>query len=233
MNGVHDLGGLHGFGPVRAEAGEPVFHAAWEARAFGVVLAMGATGAWNLDQSRHARESLPAATYLGSSYYRIWTLALERLMLARGLVTAQELARGQPLVAARPGLRVLRAEAVDAALALGAPTQRSGAAAPAAFAIGQRVRAKNVHPAGHTRLPRYVRGHVGTLRLDHGVHVHADAHAASPPGAPFDESPCRLYAVAFSGEELWGDSAEPGTEVIVDIWEPMLEAVAEPPCTAS
>ena len=157
-----------------------LFHAAWERRAFGLTLAMGATGQWNIDQSRAARESLAPATYLGSSYYRIWILALERLLLARALVRAGELKAGHalhaPLPGPRPGsepqhvcaARVLRADAVAATLARGASTARQPAAA-ARFVLGQRVRARNLHPPGHTRLPRYVRGHLGRVVQIHGA----------------------------------------------------------------
>lgn len=226
MNGVHDMGGLHGFGPVQAEATEePLFHAPWERRALGLTLAMGATGQWNIDQSRAMRESLPAATYLASNYYRIWILGLERLLLQRGLVTADELAAGRAVHPARPVARVLQPDAVAAALARGTPTERVPTA-PAHFAVGDRVRARNTHPRGHTRLPRYVRGHAGEVVLVHGAHVFADRHAASAPGAAFDEAPTWLYTVAFDGGTLWGDSAEPGTQVSVDAWEPYLESAA-------
>jgi nitrile hydratase len=225
MNGVHDMGGLHSFGPVQLEADEPLFHAPWERRALGLTLAIGATGQWNIDQSRSARESLPPATYLGSSYYRIWILALERLMVRRGLVTEHELAAGHLQTPALPLARVLRAEAVDAALARGTPTERK-TTAPARFAVGDRVRALNCHPAGHTRLPRYVRGQVGTVVLVHGAHVFADRHAASAPGQPFDESPQWLYTVAFDGQALWGEDAEPDLRVSVDAWESYLEPAA-------
>ena len=226
MNGVHDMGGLHGFGPVLHEgAGEPLFHAPWERRALGLTLAMGATGQWNIDQSRAARESLPPATYLSAGYYGIWLLGLQKLMLARGLVQADELAAGHARHPALPVARVLRPETVAAALARGTPTAREPAA-PARFAVGDIVRARNTHPAGHTRLPRYVRGHVGQVVLVHGAHVFADRHAASAPGTPFDESPTWLYTVAFDGRTLWGDSAEPDTTVSVDAWEPYLEPAA-------
>jgi nitrile hydratase len=226
MNGVHDMGGAHGFGAVLPEpAGDPLFHAPWERRALGLTLAMGATGQWNIDQSRSARESLPPATYLASGYYRIWLLGMESLLLQRGLVQADELAAGHALHPPLPVARVLRPDAVGAALARGTPTARAPQA-PARFAPGQRVRARNTHPAGHTRLPRYVRGHVGTVSLVHGAHVFADRHAASPPGQPFDEAPTWLYTVVFDGAALWGDDAEPGTSMSVDAWEPYLEPAA-------
>ena len=227
MNGVHDMGGLHGFGPVVPELpGEALFHAPWERRALGLTLAMGATGQWNIDQSRSARESLPAATYLASSYYRIWTLGLERLLLARGLVQADELAAGRRLHPPLPVARVLQPEAVAATLLRGSPTARTPSSA-ARFAVGDRVRARNAHPAGHTRLPRYVRGHIGQVVRVHGAHIFADAHAATPVGQQaFDEAPTWLYSVAFVGFALWGADAEADTLVSVDAWEPYLEAAA-------
>jgi hypothetical protein len=120
MNGAQDMGGLMGFGRIDAEPDEPWFHAEWERRAFGVTLAMGATGTWNIDMSRHARESLHPADYLGSSYYEIWTKGLERLVLRHGLVGEDELKAGQALAPPAPVARVLTAEDVPAALARGA-----------------------------------------------------------------------------------------------------------------
>lgn len=222
MNGVHDMGGLHGFGAVQPERDEPPFHAAWERRALGVTLAMGATGAWNIDMSRSARESLPPAVYLSSSYYEIWLRALEAMLLERGLVGSGELAAGRTLAPPGPLPRVLAAAAVDAALARGAPTERAPAGC-ARFAVGDRVRACNLHPAGHTRLPRYVRGHCGTVAHVHGAHVFADRHAVPRTSGGFDDRPEWLYTVIFAGAELWGPQAEAGTTVSVDAWEPYLE----------
>ncbi|MEN9627832.1 MAG: nitrile hydratase subunit beta [Pseudomonadota bacterium] len=225
MNGVHDMGGLQGFGPVQLEADEPLFHADWERRALGLTLAMGASGQWNIDLSRAARESLPPATYLSSSYYEIWIRGLEKLMLQRGLLSQAELRSGEPQDPPHALARVLKAADVAAALERGSPATRPGSAA-ARFAVGDRVRALNLHPQGHTRLPRYVRGQVGTVTLVHGCHVFADRHAATAPGAPFDDRPEWLYTVVFAGADLWGPQAEPGTLVSVDAWEPYLEAVA-------
>jgi nitrile hydratase subunit beta len=223
MNGVHDMGGLQGFGPVQREVDEPLFHADWERRALGLTLAMGATGQWNIDLSRAARESLPPAVYLSSSYYEIWIRGLEKLMLQRGLVDIDELGGDQVLQAPVPVRHVLRREQVDAALARGTPATRPETA-PARFVVGDRVLARNRHPKGHTRLPRYVRGHIGVIERVHGSHVFADRHAATAPGAPFDDRPEWLYTVTFDATTLWGDSAEAGTQVSVDAWEPYLEA---------
>ena len=220
MNGVHDMGGLQGFGPVQPERHEPVFHADWERRALAVTLAMGAAGQWNIDLSRAARESLPPAEYLSASYYEIWIAALEKLMTERGLLSTDELTGAPP----QPGapLRVLAAHQVDAGLAAGSPTERA-ARTPARFAVGDRVRTRNLNPTGHTRLPRYVRGHLGTVALVHGAHIFADRHVTHPV-PPFDQTPEWLYTVVFDGAELWGDATAPGLQVSVDAWEPYLEA---------
>lgn len=221
MNGLHDMGGMQHYGPVQLEANEPLFHAPWEARAMALTVAMGATGQWNIDQSRSARESLPPREYLNSSYYEIWIRALERLMLSRGLVTADELARGEALAAPAAGVQALTRDRVDAALARGTPADRPATTQPA-FAVGDRVRLRNLQPAGHTRLPRYVRGHAGTIEIVHGVHVYPDTHATQPPA---DERHW-LYTVRFDARELWGPDADPTVSVSVDAWEPYLERVA-------
>ena len=223
MNGVHDMGGLQGFGPVLPEPHEPLFHASWESRAMAMTVAMGAAGQWNIDLARAARESLPPAVYLSSSYYEIWIRALEKLMLERQMVTVTELQTGHMHTQPLPVARVLNAQTVDAALAAGSPTLRESVR-PALFAVGQRVRARNIHPQGHTRLPRYVRGHTGTVVQTHGSHVFADRHV-SQPLPPFDSHAEWLYTVVFDGADLWGDAADPQVQVSVDAWEPYLEAV--------
>lgn len=217
MNGVHDLGGLQGFGPVRPESDEPLFHDAWEARALALTVAMGATGAWNLDQMRHARESLPPAEYLSFSYYRIWFEALQRMLQARGLVEAGEVQAGQSLTPARPVPRVLAAQQVAAALAAGSPTHRPITHA-ARFAPGDRVRARNVHPTGHTRLPRYARGHAGRVVAVHGAHVLPDENALG------SERSAWLYTVRFEARTLWGEDTT-ADAVYLDAFEPYLELV--------
>jgi len=224
MNGVHDMGGQQGFGPVLLEVNEPLFHAAWESRAMAVTVAMGASGQWNIDLSRSARESLPPAIYLSSTYYEIWIRALERLMLDRGMVTQAELAAGQMLTPAVKVNKVLSRDTVDAALKAGSPTERPIDQA-ALFKVGQQVRARNLHPQGHTRLPRYVRGHVGTIVNVHGGHVFPDGHTlrASPP---FNVPVEWLYTVVFEGPTLWGEGSDPAVEVTVDAWESYLEALA-------
>jgi len=224
MNGVHDMGGQQGFGPVLLEENEPLFHAAWESRAMAVTVAMGASGQWNIDLSRSARESLPPAIYLSSTYYEIWIRALEKLMLERGMVTQAELANGQLISPPIKVNKVLTRETVDAALKAGSPTERPIHQA-ALFKVGQKVRARNMHPQGHTRLPRYVRGHEGTVLSVHGGHVFPDGHTlrATPP---FNVPVEWLYTVVFDGPTLWGELSDPTVEVTIDAWESYLEAVA-------
>ncbi|MBQ0822245.1 nitrile hydratase subunit beta [Microvirga sp. HBU67558] len=217
MNGAQDLGGMMGFGPIAIEHNEPWFHAEWERRAFGLTLAMGATGSWNIDMSRHARESLPPAEYLTSSYYEIWTKGVERLVVAAGLVSREELTCGQSLAEPAPIKRVLKAEDVPAVLARGGPAKRP-IEQPARFAIGDRVRTRNIHPQGHTRLPRYARGKTGVVELVHGTHVFPDANAHGQ-----GEQPQWLYTICFSGRELWGEQADPNISVSIDAWESYLE----------
>ena len=212
-----DLGGEGGFGRVLPEPEGALFHAAWEPRALAVTLAMGATGAWNIDTSRATRETLPDYRALG--YYEVWVTGLEKLLRERGLVHADELAAGRVLHAALPALRVLRAADVAPVLAKGAPTERQATTA-ARFKVGQRVRTQAEPVAHHTRLPGYARGCSGTVERVHGAHVFPDAHAQG-----LGESPQWLYTVVFAGTELWPDAA-PGLSVSVDAWEPYLEAVA-------
>lgn len=217
MSGVHDLGGLRNFGAVAPEPDEPPFHHEWERRAFALTLAMGATGQWNLDQSRAARESLPPAQYLASSYYRIWTLGLEQLMLARGLVSAEELADGRMRVAPVPTAGALAADRVAAVLSQGKSTLRSIGGSPR-FAAGDAVRARELQPATHTRLPRYCRGKPGTIVRLHGPHVFPDTHARA-----LGEQPQWLYTVRFEARDLWGEDTT-ASAVHVDCWESYLES---------
>jgi nitrile hydratase len=216
MNGAHDMGGMAGFGPVVPEKNEPVFHAPWERRAFAITLAAGA-GRWNIDQSRWAREQMQPVQYLAKTYYEIWIAGLEKLLAERGLVTPDEVEAGKVLHAAKDSPAVLTADRVPAALSKGGPTVRP-ATASQRFQVGDRVRARNMHPAGHTRLPRYVRGHAGIVTHVHGVHVFPDVNSTGR-----GENPQWLYTVRFAARELWGEAADPTCSVSVDSWESYLE----------
>ena len=217
MNGAQDLGGASGFGPVVPEADEPAFHAQWERRAFALTLAMGFTGQWNIDMARAARESLPPAQYLASSYYEIWFEGLKRLMLARALVGEDEIESGRSSRAPRADVVALRADAVAAALARGGPTLRDAQGGPR-FAVGDAVRTREMNPAHHTRLPRYARDMRGSVVAVHGAHVFPDSSARG-----LGEDPQWLYTVRFDAHELWGQDTT-ASSVCVACWEPYLLA---------
>lgn len=216
MNGGADLGGMMGLGPIAPEPDPPLFHAAWEARVLGIVVALGACGQWNLDQSRFARESLPTRDYLGLSYYEIWLAAAIALMQSRDMITAGELASDQPETPPIAVKSTLRPADVPAALARGGPVDRPAQGTPA-FRVGDRVHTVNEHPDGHTRLPRYARDKTGTVTMIHGFHVFPDSNARGQ-----GEAPTWLYQVEFDARALWGSRARPGDVVTLDLWQPYL-----------
>jgi nitrile hydratase subunit beta len=218
MNGIHDMGGMHGFGPVAPEANEPVFHAGWEGRVLALNRAMSFARLWNIDMSRAAIEALPPDVYLTRSYYAKWLLRLEELLLERALVDADELAAGHALRPGKPLPRKLEAAEVAAALTRGSYGRAPGA--PARFKAGERVRTRNLNPATHTRLPRYARGRIGTIECLRGCHVFPDTVAI---GA--GENPQWLYTVRFEGRELWGERCDPGLKVSIEAFEPYLEPI--------
>jgi nitrile hydratase len=219
MNGGQDLGGTHGHGPVKPEANEPVFHDEWEKRAFALTLAMGMPGGWNIDMSRFARENRRPEEYLSMSYYQIWLAGLVTLLEERELVTEKEIDVGHALAPPKPVKRILSPGDVAKVLYRGGPTERPTNTS-ALFKAGDKVRTKNINPPTHTRLPRYVRGRVGTVDRVIGYQVFPDSNAT---GA--GENPQWLYTVRFDGRELWGPEGDPTTRVSVDAWEPYLEAV--------
>jgi nitrile hydratase len=219
MNGVHDMGGMHGLGPVEYEPNEPVFHAPWEARTLALNLALSAWRKWNIDASRHQIEQIPAADYLRMSYYEKWLTRLIELAVKAGLVTRAEVESGRPAPGAAKATPALSAAQVSPALGRGAPATRDVPVEPS-FRVGERVRARNMHPLGHTRLPRYARGKTGTVARDHGVHVFPDANAHFR-----GENPQHLYSVRFAARELWGDAAPANDAVFIDLWDGYLERV--------
>jgi nitrile hydratase subunit beta len=217
MNGIHDMGGMHGFGAVEAERDEPVFHAPWEGRVLAMTRAMGALGLWTIDGSRFSLEKLPPDVYLTSSYYKRWLLGLESRCLQTGVVGGDELAAGRALHPAKPVKPALTAARVPDTLSRGDFNRPP--LAPAKFAPGDRVHTRNVNPQSHTRLPRYARGRSGLIESIRGCHVFPDT-AATGGG---DEAHW-LYTIVFGSRELWGDGADPTLKVSIDVWEPYLEA---------
>jgi nitrile hydratase beta subunit len=217
VNGVHDMGGMDGFGKVEAEPNEPMFHTEWEGRVLAMVRAMGASGAFNIDASRFYREALPPEVYLTSSYYKKWLLGLEDLLREKGYIAATEMAAGHAIEPPKP-LKRGKFTVADVERVMVRGKFAREAAKPAQFKPGDRVRAKNIHPATHTRLPRYARGHVGIVERNHGCQVFPDS-AAMDAG----ENPQWLYTVVFDAAELWGADADPTSKISIDAFEPYLE----------
>ena len=213
---IHDMGGMHGFGSVEPEPNEPVFHAEWEGRTLALNRAMGYTGIWTIDQTRAGIETLPPDVYLSSSYYRKWELRLENMIVDLGLADADELEAGHALRPGKPLKRTLKAADVANTLSRGSFSRPSQA--PARFKAGDRVRTKNIHPATHTRLPRYARGKSGVVEAVRGCHVFPDTVAIGK-----GEDPQWLYTVLFDGRELWGDNSDPTLQVSIEAFEPYLE----------
>ena len=220
MNSAHDLGGMHGFGPINPEpeAEEPVFHTDWEKRVFGLALAAGFLGNWNIDMSRYARERQHPVDYLRHTYYENWLAGLEKLLVEAELVSPEELKTGKAAEPADESIRqrVLEAEDVAETIAKGSPVAMA-ISTPPRFKSGESVRAINRHPLGHTREPRYVRGRAGVIHEYHGAYVFPD-HSAE--GSKEGQ---HLYSVRFTAEALWGQSACGRNAVYVDLWDDYLE----------
>jgi nitrile hydratase len=212
------MGGMHGMGPVQREENEPVFHEWWEGRVFALNRAVMAWGKWNIDASRHQRELIPPAEYLRMSYYEKFLAGMTELLIKFGLVTRQEVDSGKPASGSTKASPPMTADTVAALVTRGTPASRNVPSAPK-FRVGQRVRARNINPTGHTRLPRYARGKPGFVERDHGVFVFPDTNAHF-----LGESPQHLYSVRFSARDLWGDQARPQDAVYMNLWDDHLES---------
>ena len=222
MDGVHDLGGMQGFGPVEREQNEPVFHAPWEAVVLAIQHAGRSRGLFNIDEFRHGIERMVPAHYLRATYYEKWLDGITRLLLEKGVVALEELAARRAFFESRPDAAATEALA-------GPPPGRAGTSrtpphdfiretgATPRFAPGDPVRTREMHPHGHTRLPRYARGKRGVIHCCHGIHIFPDTHAHGR-----GEQPQPLYSVRFDARELWGESAEPNQAVHIDLWESYL-----------
>ena len=218
MNGVHDMGGMQGMGPVQYEENEPVFHARWEARLYALTRAMRAWRRWNIDAWRYSIELIPPAEYLRMTYYEKWLAGLTRLLVKTGVVTAAEMESGRATSGTAKAVPALTLEKVPM-INRGEHAKRDARVTPR-FKVGQRVRARNIHPTGHTRLPRYARGKQGTIDRDHGVYVFPDTNAEF-----LGEKPQHIYSVRFAAQELWGNQASARDAVYLDMWDDYLEPV--------
>jgi nitrile hydratase beta subunit len=190
MDGVHDMGGMDGFGKIEVEENEPVFHAAWEGHVLAMQLAMLYARAWRVDHLRFAQEQLPPLTYLSASYYQRWLLGMEKNIIERGLATAEELKAGHATTAGGRKLTVSVFQATR-------PSYFRQQQTPALYKLWDRVRTRNIHPKTHTRLPRYARGKLGVVERCQGCHVYPDSAAVDQ-----GDNPQWLYTVVFTGNEL-------------------------------
>jgi nitrile hydratase len=217
MNGVHDMGGMHGMGPIAPEPNEPVFHAAWEGRMLALTLATRAWRRWPIDAVRQQAKRMPAADYLRVSYYEKWLYSLTANGVQHGLFTQDEVKSGRADPQAAQATPPLTANRVDAVMRAGAPTIRTVERQPR-FRIGDSVLARNIHPLTHTRVPRFVRGKAGVITALHGAHVFPDTNALLQ-----GEDPQALYTVKYLARTLWGETANPRDTVCLDLWEDYLE----------
>lgn len=217
MDGIHDLGGREGFGPLPLEANEPVFHHDWEATVMAMRVLMGGWRKWNIDKGRHSVEKLPPTHYLTFTYYEKWLASLVNLAEETGLIDREEIRTGRPGPDAPRAEPPLDAEGIRALIPRGRPSNRPVDTAPA-FAVGDEVRTKRHGHSGHTRLAGYLRDCRGEVVIHHGGHVLPDA-AATMQG----EAPEHLYAVRFRATELYGEEADPTLTVTADLWESYLE----------
>jgi nitrile hydratase len=211
------MGGMHGMGQIDTDPNDPLFHEEWERRAFAITLALGFHGRWNIDMSRHARENRHPIDYLSSSYFELWLKGVERLAVDTGMISAEELATGEPAeVAMAPPPDPARVAAI---LTMGSSAKLDDDV-PARFEAGARVLVRDITTTGHTRVPRYCRGRIGTIDRDHGVYIFPDTHAHG-----LGKKPQHCYSVRFSACDLWGDTAPAKDTIYVDLWDDYLEAV--------
>jgi len=217
VNGVHDMGGMQDMGPVSRETDEPVFHAEWEGRVFALNRAAAAGGKWNLDASRYQIEVIPPAEYLRMSYYERWHQRLVELLIKSGMVTRAEIESGKPAPGSARETPVMNIGDYSSVFAPANPARPQAEVAPR-FSVGQHVRARNINPLHHTRLPRYARGKQGTVDRDHGIYIFPDTNAHFG-----GENPQHVYSVRFGARELWGDQASARDSVYLDMWDDYLD----------
>jgi nitrile hydratase beta subunit len=217
MDGIHDMGGMDGFGPIPIEQDEPVFHAPWEGRVWALNSALGALGKWNIDAGRYTMEQLDPALYLQSAYYQRWLCRTENILIAHDMVTRQELESPPERCKVKSQGRALSVDEIFARQRQ-ARSARVDEDVAAQFKVGETVRARNIHPKGHTRIPRYVRGKTGVIDRDHGVFIFPDTNALFA-----GKKPQHLYSVQFSAQEVWGPDAASADKIYVDMWDDYLE----------
>ena len=222
MDGVHDLGGMHGFGPVEREVNEPPFHAPWEAAVVAIMRStLREAGLYNIDEFRHGIERMEPAHYLASSYFEHWLDGITRILIEKAIVDPVELDARTTYFLERPAAPATAAGGAAVTMVdKRRPVETSFRRAnrPPRFDVGARVITRNMHPSGHTRLPRYARGKCGVIDMQRGFHVFPDTSAHG-----LGDQPQHVYSVRFEAGELWGEVAEPRQRVYLDLWESYLE----------
>jgi len=215
MNGIHDMGGMDGMGDIGYEENAPAFSEAWEVR---VQALHAATGPFRGGPLRPTIEEIPAADYLGMTYYERWLTALINRLVQSGLVTLEEIENGR----LDPELETAAISALPPAAAVATlrrtPQTELDLDVAARFEIGESVRGRNIHPPRHTRMPRYTRGKTGVVERDRGVFALPDNETYG-----LDERPQHVYLVKFAARELWGDTASALDSIYIDMWEDYLE----------
>jgi nitrile hydratase len=220
MNGVHDLGGMHGFGATVREANEPLFHAEWEGRIWAIEELLEESRYFTVDAFRHGIELMAPADYLNSSYYERWLASVESNVIAQGIISSDELDARVDLLRRHPQAALLQRD-TPAPPPVGSEAPTTTPPAPL-FDVGDAVLTRNVHPIGHTRLPRYARGKRGVVERSHGAQIFPDTNAHG-----LGEQPQPLYTVRFAAPELWGESAEANETVSLELWQSYLEPAAD------
>jgi len=220
MDGIHDMGGMHGFGPIKREKNEPIFHHPWEGRVLGIVRATPVPIPGGM---RNAIENMDPGHYLTSSYYEKWLHARIKGLIDSEVLTEEELNERMAFFRDNPDADMPRSENPEGVKRMleqiYAPrSPRREADIQPKFNIGDRVQTRSMHPAGHTRLPKYARGKHGVVTRFYGIHNFQDA---TPPGEEVPPQP--LYAVRFEARELWGESAETNDALYLDMWENYLK----------
>ena len=217
MDGIHDVGGKLGFGPIQTTRDEPPFKEPWEGRMLGIVRGLARPKDWNSDKFRHTRELDSPINYLTMPYFDQWYQAYACMLIGSGIATVDELASGRSQAAKPDGLPApMAADQVARAKRGSANPERPFDGEPA-FTVDDTVRARLTSPTGHCRMPAYVRGHCGTIVRYHGAHVFADASAHNIDRAE------PLYTVAFALEDLFPERAGSRDRVMLDLWESHLE----------
>jgi nitrile hydratase len=216
MNGVHDMGGMHGFGAIVQEENEPTFHGEWEKRVWATVMAVRRQGLFNIDEFRHGIERMLPAQYLASSYYERWFASTKQLLIEKGFIAEKELESDEREITRVTGRTCYSPAELLEAMQKGGSARLPAENLPPRFKVGDKVRVINVNPVGHTRNPRYVRGKQGIIQRLHDSYIFPDANAHG------SKQPEHLYTVQFSAQEIWGSEADPHDKIFVDLFESYL-----------